>query len=201
MNWHGTPPQVSGLPVAQIQWQGQERCHYVEAIVERLLKDLAPLDDRLWLVVDDTHELGPDALRQLELLLMRAPEELRFVLATRHDVRRGLHRLRLEGELAEIREPDCGSPWQVRPPTGGPLARYVFAAIQLRAARRPTSLRSMTEAAASGCMKVTPGLSSARAPMMFRLGRGLAARTTPSQAVSATAAWCRRGLPGRGRVR
>ena len=37
---------------------------------------------------------------------MRAPEELRFVLATRHDVRLGLHRLRLEGELAEIREPD-----------------------------------------------------------------------------------------------
>ena len=29
------------------------------AIVERLLKDLAPLDDRLWLVVDDVHELGP----------------------------------------------------------------------------------------------------------------------------------------------
>jgi LuxR family transcriptional regulator, maltose regulon positive regulatory protein len=75
-------------------------------IVERLLKDLAPLDDQLWLVVDDVHELGPDALRQLELLIMRAPLELRFVLATRHDVRLGLHRLRLEGELAEIREPD-----------------------------------------------------------------------------------------------
>jgi len=37
---------------------------------------------------------------------MRAPEELRFVLVTRHDVRLGLHRLRLAGELAEIREPD-----------------------------------------------------------------------------------------------
>ena len=46
------------------------------------------------------------ALRQLELLVMRAPPELRFVLATRHDVRLGLHRLRLEGELTEIREPD-----------------------------------------------------------------------------------------------
>ena len=52
------------------------------------------------------HELGPEALRQLELLMMRAPPELRFVLAARHDVRLGLHRLRLEGELAEIREPD-----------------------------------------------------------------------------------------------
>src|SRR6516162_3454514 len=77
------------------------------AMVERLLKDLAPLTDRLWLMVDDVHELGPaEAQRQLELLIMRAPPGLRFVLAGRHDVRLGLHRLRLEGELAEIREPD-----------------------------------------------------------------------------------------------
>jgi LuxR family transcriptional regulator, maltose regulon positive regulatory protein len=75
-------------------------------ITERLLADLAPLDDQLWLVVDDVHELGADALRQLELLILRAPPQLRFVLATRHDLRLGLHRLRLEGELAEIREPD-----------------------------------------------------------------------------------------------
>jgi LuxR family transcriptional regulator, maltose regulon positive regulatory protein len=77
------------------------------AIVERLLTDLAPLADPVWLVIDDVHELGPDqALRQLELLIMRAPPQLRFVLATRHDVRLGLHRLRLEGELVEIRGPD-----------------------------------------------------------------------------------------------
>jgi LuxR family transcriptional regulator, maltose regulon positive regulatory protein len=76
------------------------------AITERLLTDLAPLADQVWLVVDDVHELGPDALRQLELLIMRAPAGLRFVLAARHDVRLGLHRLRLEGELAEIREPE-----------------------------------------------------------------------------------------------
>ena len=75
-------------------------------ITERLLADLAPLDDRVWLVVDDVQELGADALRQLELLILRAPPGLRFVLATRHEVRLGLHRLRLEGELAEIREPD-----------------------------------------------------------------------------------------------
>jgi LuxR family transcriptional regulator, maltose regulon positive regulatory protein len=77
------------------------------AIAERLLKDLAPLQDRIYLVIDDLHELGPaEAQQQLELLMMRAPEELRFVLATRHDVRLGLHRLRLEGELAEIRDSD-----------------------------------------------------------------------------------------------
>ncbi len=77
------------------------------AVVERLLKDLAPLADQVWLVIDDVHELGSDqVLRQLELLVMRAPSKLRFVLATRHDVRLGLHRLRLEGELTEIRADD-----------------------------------------------------------------------------------------------
>jgi LuxR family transcriptional regulator, maltose regulon positive regulatory protein len=76
-------------------------------MVERLLKDLASLADRLWLVIDDLHELGSaEALRQLELLVMRAPDKLRLVLATRHNVRLGLHRLRLEGELTEIRAND-----------------------------------------------------------------------------------------------
>src|SRR5206468_3571114 len=41
-----------------------------------------------------------------ELLVMRAPDALRLVLATRHDVRLGLHRLRLEGELTELRTAD-----------------------------------------------------------------------------------------------
>ena len=76
------------------------------AIVERLLTDLAPLPDQLWLVIDDLHKLDSDQARQLELLVTRAPEALRFALATRHDVRLGLHRRRLEGELTEIRGPD-----------------------------------------------------------------------------------------------
>jgi LuxR family maltose regulon positive regulatory protein len=77
------------------------------AVVERLLADLAPLADRLWLVIDDAHVLGSgQVLSQLELLLLRAPPELRFVLAARHDLRLGLHRLRLEGELTEIRAAD-----------------------------------------------------------------------------------------------
>jgi LuxR family transcriptional regulator, maltose regulon positive regulatory protein len=77
------------------------------AIAERLLKDLVPLEDRIWLVIDDVHELGSgEARRQLELLVMRAAQELRFVLATRHDLRLGLHRLRLEGQLTELREHD-----------------------------------------------------------------------------------------------
>jgi LuxR family maltose regulon positive regulatory protein len=77
------------------------------AITELLLTDLASLRDRIWLVIDDVHELGSaDALRQLELMLLRAPRELRFVLATRRDMQLGLHRLRLEGDLTEIRADD-----------------------------------------------------------------------------------------------
>jgi len=77
------------------------------AVVEWLLKDLAGLTEQIWLVIDDMHELrSADARRQLELLIMRAPPELRLVLATRHDLGLGLHRLRLEGELTEIRAAD-----------------------------------------------------------------------------------------------
>jgi LuxR family maltose regulon positive regulatory protein len=74
------------------------------AVVERLLTDLGGLEDRVWLVIDDLHELrSAEALRQLELLVMRSPAALRFVLASRRDLQLGLHRLRLEGELTEIR--------------------------------------------------------------------------------------------------
>ena len=77
------------------------------AMVERVLTDLAPLEQPVWLVIDDLHELRSDqARRQLKLLVLRAPKELRFVLATRHEVRLGLHRLRLEAELTEIRSAD-----------------------------------------------------------------------------------------------
>ena len=78
------------------------------AVVERLLKDLAPLEERLWLVIDDADLLDRrEVLSQLGALAVRAPQELlRFVLATRHDLRLGLHRLRLEGELSRC--PSCG---------------------------------------------------------------------------------------------
>ena len=74
------------------------------AIVERMLEDLSSLEDPLWLVIDDAHELGSsEALQQLALFSMRAPDTLRLVLSTRRDLRLGLHRLRLEGDLTEIR--------------------------------------------------------------------------------------------------
>jgi LuxR family transcriptional regulator, maltose regulon positive regulatory protein len=76
-------------------------------VVRRLLTDLSPLDERLWLVLDDLHELqAAQAIREIGLLLSSAPPELRLVLVTRRDLRLGLHRLRVEGELTEIRGED-----------------------------------------------------------------------------------------------
>ena len=59
------------------------------------------------LVIDDLHELdSAEALACLELLLDRVPAKLRVVLASRVEPQLGLHRLRLAGELTEIRAPD-----------------------------------------------------------------------------------------------
>jgi LuxR family maltose regulon positive regulatory protein len=77
------------------------------AVVECLLEDLGTLEERIWLVLDDVDQLdSAEALCQLQLLVLRAQPRLRFVLAARSDLRLGLHRLRLEGELTEIRAAD-----------------------------------------------------------------------------------------------
>ena len=77
------------------------------AAVDRLLEDLSSLREPVWLVIDDLHELASrEAIDQLGLLLAGAPPELRLVLLTRRDLRLGLHRLRVEGELTEIRGED-----------------------------------------------------------------------------------------------
>jgi LuxR family maltose regulon positive regulatory protein len=70
------------------------------ALIDRLLEDLSALEEPLWLVIDDLHELASqEAVDQLGRLLAGAPPQLRLVLLTRRDVPLGLHRLRLEGEL------------------------------------------------------------------------------------------------------
>jgi LuxR family transcriptional regulator, maltose regulon positive regulatory protein len=78
-----------------------------ELAVERLLAGLGALEERVVLVIDDLHELrSAAALGWLELFLARRPAKLLVVLTTREDPRLGLHRLRLAGELTELRGPD-----------------------------------------------------------------------------------------------
>jgi len=77
------------------------------AMVDRVLSELADAGGDITLVIDDLHELKcPEALAQLTSLLTNLPRHAHAVLATRHDLRLGLHRLRLAGELAEIRAAD-----------------------------------------------------------------------------------------------
>jgi LuxR family transcriptional regulator, maltose regulon positive regulatory protein len=74
------------------------------AMAGRVVSELADGPGGVTLVVDDLHELrSPEALAQLTWLLTSLPPQVHAVVTTRHDVRLGLHRLRLAGELAEIR--------------------------------------------------------------------------------------------------
>jgi LuxR family maltose regulon positive regulatory protein len=75
--------------------------------VARLLEGLGRLQRAVLLIVDDLQELrSPEALDGLEHLLARAPEQLRTVMVSRRDPKLGLHRLRLAGELVEVRAAD-----------------------------------------------------------------------------------------------
>jgi LuxR family transcriptional regulator, maltose regulon positive regulatory protein len=77
------------------------------AMVRRVLSELTVHPDRTCLVIDDLHELtSSDALGQLAGLLADLPPHVHAILATRHDLPLRLHRLRLSGELAEIRAAD-----------------------------------------------------------------------------------------------
>ena len=77
------------------------------AISERVLAELADHRDRTFLIIDDLHELtSPEALMQLTRLLEKLPQHVHALLATRRDLPLRLHKLRLAGDLAEIRAAD-----------------------------------------------------------------------------------------------
>ena len=77
------------------------------AIADRVLAELAEHRDRTFLIIDDLHELtSPEALMQLTRLLEKLPQHVHAILATRRDLPLRLHKLRLAGDLAEIRAAD-----------------------------------------------------------------------------------------------
>ena len=79
----------------------------VRTLVDRVLSELADHHGRFVPVIDDLHELkSPDALVQLTHLLTDLPPNAHAILTTRRDLPLRLHRLRLAGELAEIRAAD-----------------------------------------------------------------------------------------------
>jgi LuxR family transcriptional regulator, maltose regulon positive regulatory protein len=79
----------------------------VRKLADRVLSELAGHCDPVIIVIDDLHELkSPESLDQLTRLLGNLPHGVSAIVATRHDLRLGLHQLRLAGELAEIRAAD-----------------------------------------------------------------------------------------------
>jgi LuxR family maltose regulon positive regulatory protein len=74
------------------------------ALADKVLSELEESCDRFVLVIDDLHELSsPEAAGQLTTLLTRLPPGVRAIVATRRDLPLRLHKLRLAGDLAEIR--------------------------------------------------------------------------------------------------
>ncbi|GAA1841129.1 LuxR C-terminal-related transcriptional regulator [Asanoa iriomotensis] len=73
-------------------------------LVDRVRSELASPGGPDVLIIDDLHELtSHDATEQLTGLLTELPPGVHAIVATRHDGALRLHRLRLAGELSEIR--------------------------------------------------------------------------------------------------
>ena len=94
----GTPQDEP--PAATPDFNGQ-------AMVDRVLAELAGHHGRVILVIDDAYELAStEALAQLTRLLANLPPQAHAIVSTRGDLWLGLHRLRLADELSEIRAAD-----------------------------------------------------------------------------------------------
>jgi LuxR family maltose regulon positive regulatory protein len=78
-----------------------------EAILTAVLNDLALLPERLLLVLDDYHAVDAPAVDQaLAFLLQNLPPHLHLVIASREDPPLPLARLRVSGQLTELRAAD-----------------------------------------------------------------------------------------------
>ena len=78
------------------------------AFVDRLLVELGGLDAPVDVVLDDAHLLGPlpELAAEATQLLAELPSTVRILLGARWDPDLGLHRLRVEGRLVEVRTAD-----------------------------------------------------------------------------------------------
>jgi LuxR family transcriptional regulator, maltose regulon positive regulatory protein len=78
-----------------------------DGFLRALVGGLQELDRPVVLILDDLQEAaGPAVTSQLRFLLRHAPSQLRLVVASRADPALHLHRLRVAGQLTELREAD-----------------------------------------------------------------------------------------------
>ncbi len=83
---------------------GGDRRFDADNLIDRVLAGLGDRTEPVVLVIDDLHELlSSDVLGQLERVLASLPRSARVILSSRRDPRLRLHRLRLAGEVGEIR--------------------------------------------------------------------------------------------------
>lgn len=132
-----------------------------DAFVERLIDELERLPEGLVLVIDDLHELASSqAEQQLALLVARRPSGLRVIVSSRHDPQLGLHRLRLSGDLLELRAADL----RFTPDEASQLLAASGVALSNQATAR---LHAKTEGWAAGLRLAALSLSGRPDPEAF----------------------------------
>ena len=84
-----------------------------EVILTALLNDITTAPNQFILVLDDYHVIDAKPIDDaLALLIERLPPQIHLVIATREDPQLPLARLRVRGQLTELRTPNCA----LRPP-------------------------------------------------------------------------------------
>ncbi len=151
-------PSSSGLPSSA----PSSRPGFNEAaIADRVLSELAGHHERTFLIIDDLHELtSPEALTQLVRLLEKLPEHVHAILTTRHDLPLRLHKLRLAGEMAEIRAADLRF-------TQRETSEFLEASGIVLSEGRAATLHQRTEGWAAGLRLAAISLASSPDPERF----------------------------------
>ena len=130
-------------------------------LLERLRDGLGGLATPVVLVIDDLHHLASeDALKGLDRLISTAPPQLRTVLATRRDPPLALHRMRLAGDLTEIRAADLEF-------TAGEAGELITAAGVTLAGDDLARLNERAEGWAAGLRLAAMSLARHDAPSRF----------------------------------
>ncbi|MFM2079268.1 MAG: hypothetical protein RJA49_3158 [Actinomycetota bacterium] len=80
--------------------------HVGPDVLESLLDDGSTIPDRVRLVIDDFHLVSLIAAQQLQHVLERGLRQVRVLIGSRTDPAVGLHRLRVQERLCELREAD-----------------------------------------------------------------------------------------------
>ncbi len=94
-------PQIGGVARAVIE---SAQASPLETIFGSLVNDLAALNEQIIFVIDDYHTItNPDIHRALDFFIDHLPPNFHLVMTTRQDPPLALSRLRVRGQLTEIR--------------------------------------------------------------------------------------------------